>query len=341
LVKQSRILKKLSKEKEMSETADFNPGHWKGHDFKSARKAYDVHVDRSYGDAVKAKKTLKDVLPPNITTDSPAPLVILCDVTGSMGDWPATIFSKLPYLELEAQEYLGDKMEICWGAVGDHTCSDKYPLQMRQFVKGTELKEELKKLIVEGGGGGGARESYEMAALYCAKNISMPKAVKPILIVIGDEGFYENINKADAKQYALVNLKARVQSKEVFTELQRKFSVYLIRKPYGWSGVDSTSASDRTIHAQWAKVLGDDRVVMLPKADRVVDVIFGLLARETDRVEYFEDELKGRQKPGQVKTVMKALETVHELTPNSKKLLRSGKSQMHKKGDGKKTKSLL
>jgi hypothetical protein len=325
----------------MSETADFDPGHWRGHDFKSARRAYDVHVDRSYGDAVKAKKSLKDMVPAEIATNSPAPLTILCDVTGSMGDWPATIFSKLPYLELEGQEYLGPKMEICWGAIGDAQCNDKYPLQMRKFCKGTKLKKELKELIIEGGGGGGARESYELAALYCAKNISMPKAVKPVLIIIGDEGFYETINKADAKKYAKVSLQDRVTAKEIFAELQRKFSVYIIRKPYGGYYGDSTSGSDKTIHAQWVSVLGDDRVVMLPEASRVVDVIFGLLARETDRVDYFKDELKDRQKPGQVKTVMKALETVHELAPGSKKLLRSGKSQMHKDGKGKKTKSLL
>jgi len=324
----------------MSETADFDPGHWRGHDFKSARRAYDVHVDRSYDDAVKAGKSVKDMVPGVIKTNSPAPLVILCDVTGSMGEWPATIFSKLPYLELEAQEYLGDKMEICWGAIGDYTC-DKYPLQIRKFTKGVKLKDELKELIVEGGGGGGARESYEMAGLYCARNIEMPKALKPILIIIGDEGFYETINKSDAKKYALVSLQSRVSAKEVFAELQTKFSVYVVRKPYGYFRGDKTSDADKTIHAQWAEVVGDDRIVMLPDAGRVVDVIFGLLARETDRVEYFEDELKDRQKPGQVKTVMKALETIHGLASDSKKLLRSGASKMHKKSDGKKTKSLL
>jgi hypothetical protein len=30
-----------------------------------------------------------------------------------MGDWPATMFSKLPYLENEGKEYLGEDFEIC------------------------------------------------------------------------------------------------------------------------------------------------------------------------------------------------------------------------------------
>jgi hypothetical protein len=326
----------------MSETADFDPGHWKGHSFKSARRAYDVHVDRSYGDAVAAKKNMKDLVPSTISTNSPAPLVILCDVTGSMGAWPATIFSTLPYLELEAPEYLGEDMEIAWGAIGD-IFSDKYPFQMRKFTKGTKLKEELKELVIEGNGGGRQSESYEIAALYCANNIKMPKAVKPVLFIIGDEGFYDVITKANAEKYALVNTQSKIQAKDVFAELQRKFSVYLIRKPYSmWSG-DSVSASDKVIYKQWEKVLGASRISVLPEAGRVVDVIFGILAEETDRVDYFKEEIEDRQKPGQVKTVMKALETIHQVgtVGDDKKLLRSGNSRMHKVGKSKKTKSLL
>jgi len=337
----------------MSETADFDPGHWRGHDFSSARKAYDIHVGRSYGDAVTSGVKMEDLVPETLTTDSPAPLVILCDVTGSMGEWPATIFSKLPYLELEGQEYLGKDMEIAWGAIGDAQCGDRYPFQMRKFTKGTELKDELQKLVIEGGGGGGMRESYELAALYCARNVNMPNAISPICIIIGDEGFYDIVNKEDAKKFSFASLQSRMTGKEVFEELQRKFSVYLIRKPYGRvvkktdgsydfsSFGDGMSANDRTIYKQWQEILGPDRIVMLPEAGRVVDVIFGILAKETDRVDYFKEELSDRQKPDQVKTVMKSLETVHQVGTSDRKLLRSGKSVMRDKKAGKKTKSLL
>ena len=332
----------------MSETADYDPGCWKGHDFTSARRTYDKHVGRSYDDAVKSGKKIADVLPESITTDSPAPLVILCDVTGSMGEWPAAIFSKLPYLELEGQEYLGKDMEICWGAIGD-AFSDKYPVQMRPFTKGVELKDELKKLVIEGGGGGGARESYELAALYAARNISMPKAVNPICIIIGDEGFYETINKEDGKKYAHASLEKRANSNDIFQELMSKYSVYLVRKHYGYGGSTKDgkmTGQNLAIHQQWEKILGPERVLILPEANRVVDVIFGILAKETDRVEYFREELTDRQSPEQVETVMKSLETVHKLKEDDspsvmKRLLRSGKSVMKRKGATKKTKSLL
>jgi hypothetical protein len=327
----------------MSETADFNPGHWKGHDFTSARKKYDAHVGRSYGDALTTGKDAKDLVPDRIKTKSKAPLVIMCDVTGSMGEWPATIFSKLPYLELEGQEYLGKDLEIAFGAIGDHT-SDRYPLQVREFSKGLDLKKRLEELVVEGGGGGGARESYEMAALYCARNIDMPAAAKPICIIIGDEGFYDTINKEDAKAKVKVDLQGRTKSSEVFDELKRRFAVYLVRKPYQRSRGEEMSPADKTIHAQWEKVLGNDHIVMLPDAGRVVDVLFGILAQETNRVDYFRGELEDRQKPEQVKTVLKSLETVHRVgggTDPDRKLLKSGRSVTKGSGGGKKTKSLL
>lgn len=267
----------------------------------------------------------------------------MCDVTGSMGSWPATIFSKLPYLELEGKEYLGDDMEISFGAIGDALVGDDYPVQARDFARGTDLKDQLEELVVVGGGGGGRQETYELAALYYARNVEMPNADRPICVIIGDEGFYETISRDDAKTFAKVDLQKRINSRDVFRELMEKYSVYLVRKPYGYVRSDGDrNPEDQAIHQQWADVLGEDRIVMLPDAARVVDVIFGILARETDRIGYFRDELKGRQRPDQVETVMKSLKTIHRLSADDeRKLLGSGKSVMHRGTKGKKTKPLL
>lgn len=326
----------------MSETADYDPGDWSGHDFASARKAYDAHVNRSYDDAVSGDKQNTDLLPRRIETDSTCPLVILCDVTGSMGEWPATIFSKLPYLEHEARtEYLGEDVEICFGAIGD-AYSDKFPVQMRPFAKGVDLKTSLEGLVVEGGGGGQETESYELAAFYCARNIDMPKAIKPVLIMIGDEAPYDFVDKAQAEGITYGTLTGRLSVKDVFAELQRKFSVYLIRKPYGASATNARSAADTKIHAKWAEVIGDDRIAELPEAGRVVDVIFGILAREADKVAYFQGEIEDRQTPDQVGAVYKALTTIHKLkaaAPSLKKLP-PGSSTLHKPSQGKKSRDL-
>jgi hypothetical protein len=301
----------------MAETADYDPGDWKGYDFKSARAHYDVHVGRSYTDAVSRKVDAGSLVPEAVKTESTSPLVICCDVTGSMGSWPATIFFKLPYLDLEGKEYLGDDMEICYCAVGD-IFSDQYPLQVRPFTSGTAMKEELEKLVIEGNGGGQYMESYDIAAHFFAENCEMPKAVNPILIFIGDEGLYDFLDMDGAEKWCKVKPQHRMDVKQVFNALKKKFTVYLIRKPYGsGSTKNEMSGTDLKIQNQWEELLGADHVCILPTPDRVVDVIFGILARETNRIDYFRDELKDRQgkdKDGDKKIdiVLKSLHSIHD-----------------------------
>jgi len=296
----------------MSEAGDYDPGPWTGYSFKTARKTYDRHVGRSYGDAVSSGKDPKDLVPGKLETKCISPLVIACDVTGSMGDWPATIFSKLPYLELEGKEYLGEDMEISFAAVGDAYC-DNYPLQVRPFTKGTDLEKRLKELVVEGGGGGQIQESYDLAALYYARNVEMSNAVNPIFIFIGDEKMYPSVDKKQAKNWTYNALENRLSAEGLVKELQRKYSVYLVIKSYDTCSSDGMTGTNKVVYDSWKSLLGEDHIAVLPDASRVVDVIFGILAKETGRIGYFEDELKDRQDPGQIKTVLKSLNPVHYL----------------------------
>jgi hypothetical protein len=304
----------------MSEAGDYVPApHWKGtiDNFKSARANYDDLRKRSYDDAVAKNVSIDHCVPKKLKTNAASSMVICCDVTGSMGDWPSVIFSKLPYLEYEGQEYLGDDMEISFSAVGDGPSGDKYPLQVRPFAKGKELKDQLEKLIDEHGGGSNQVEGYDLAAVYYSHNCEMPEAIrKPIFIFINDEGIYNTIFHDYAQKWAHVDDK-KMTIDSVFSRLKDKFAVYCIRKPYGSSSGNTPSSADKQIQKQWCELLGDDHVVSLPSADRVVDVIFGILAKETGRIDYFEDELTARQgkdKDGKEKIaiVLKSLMTMHK-----------------------------
>ncbi|MBN2442857.1 MAG: hypothetical protein JXJ04_15980 [Spirochaetales bacterium] len=309
----------------MSEAGDWDPGPWKGHDFKSAKQKYDIHVGRSYSDAVKKSVNPDKLVPVELVTESKAPLVVACDVTGSMGESPATIFSKCPYLDLEGKEYLGDDLEISFAAIGD-AYSDNYPLQVRPFVKGLDLKKELEELIIEGGGGGQSMETYELGALYYANHVKMPNALNPIIIFIGDEGLYEFVDTAQAKRWTRTNLEKRTSYADVLRALQQKFAVYCIRQPYSKTGGDKMSSADMKIHKQWADVLGEDHMAFLPNAERIVDVIFGILAKETGKIKYFQEEITQRQKPDQVKTAMKGLHTILGISSPDSKDTTSAKS---------------
>lgn len=302
----------------MSESGDYTPApYWKGHDFGDARKAYDAHVGRSYSDAVNTGKDAKKLVVAEAKTESRAPVVIAIDVTGSMGQWPITIFSKLPYLEHEMKEYLGEDAEISFCAIGD-VYSDKYALQVQNFVKGSGLSKSLTELVIEGGGGGTAHESYDMGAYYYARHCEMPNAEKPIFIFIGDEGLYDTISPDAAKKYCGDTDLKSLTTHKIIGELKRKFSVYCIRKPYGEAIGNAMAPADARIQEQWEKLLGADKIAHLPDPNRVVDVIFGILAKETGRGEYFADELKERQLKDadgttKVEVVMKALNTIHTL----------------------------
>lgn len=328
----------------MSEGGDYSVSNWSsGHDYSSARTRYTGHAGRSYKKASTPKpRSHKKVTASSTATYSPAeptvsrdrflesavqtdcenPLVIACDVTKSMLDWPAVMFGKLPYFEHEAKEYLGKDLEICFAGIGD-AYWDVYPLQVRSFGKGKKnLEKSMMELIIEQGGGPPIQESYELAALYFANNCKMPKAIKPLFIFIGDETPYDFIANDLAKKWTGVDLKKRTHTMQVMRELQKKFSVYMIRKPI----IDKTNPQaaieiNMRVQSQWEQYLGLDHIVVMPKPERVVDCIFGIMAKETGRIEYFEQELNQRQLPDvggkqKVETVMVSLETVHHPQEN-------------------------
>ena len=321
----------------MSESGDYSPGVWAGHDFASARRTYDASAGRSYDVAVKAGKATKDLIADDVTTKSTAPVIIVVDQTGSMGEWPKIMFSKLPYLEHETKEYLGDDAEFCFMAIGDANAGgEKYPLQVRPFAKGLDLKKRLEELVIEGQGGGSGSETYELAALFAAEQISMPNAIKPIIIFIGDELVYDTISRDHAETLCGVKTEKPILTSAVFKKLQDKMAVYFIQKSYGTatSVGNAISERDRNAHDSWAKLVGNDHIALLPSADRVVDVIFGILAKETGRIAYFENELEDRQLAdkdgkGKVDMVYKSLVTIHKI-PDAARATGGGKSVMRK-----------
>lgn len=328
----------------MSESGDYTPGVWKGHDFASARRTYDATAGRSYTDAVNAGKVSKDLIPDTVETESTSPLIIVVDETGSMGEDPATIFSKLPYLENEGKEYLGEDFEICFMAIGDAHNNEKYPLQVRPFAKGLDLKKRVTELIHERQGGGSIHETYELAALYANERVKIPKAIKPIIIFVGDEQPYEFISKNHAKDLMGIELEKTLTTRAVFDKLKEKYSVYLILKPYERDAINAMSALNKKIFNSWAELLGEDHICHLPDAKRIVDVIFGILAKETNRVSYFEHELEDRQTPEQIEAVYKSLKTIHQIKDVDATKPHTGKSVMRNSvsvSDKDKVKSLI
>jgi len=312
--------------------SDYEPGPWnKGgaYDYNAARAAYDPTGGRSYSSPASAASSASPVsaaieVPDKVVTQCQSPVIIICDGTGSMGDFPKVIFSKLPLLDDGMKDYLTDP-EISYAMVGD-AGYDGHPLQVQPFSKGTAMVDAIAKLSIEGGGGGNQTESYDLAALYYLNNFEAPKAViKPILIFICDEGVYPNTDKNWAGRFAKVKQERMITDTELFRQLTEKFSVYCIRKHYENGLVnDKMTGSNLRIHQQWEKLVGADRIAMLQDPARVADLILGLLAVETDKMDFFKKEIEWRQKPEQVNTVMRSMVSVKKLA--NKPVVNSGLS---------------
>lgn len=298
------------------------PKEWRDDgDFTAARNAYIDNAGRSYSRTVGSGVSASDLVAPSIATTSKYPIIIVIDVTGSMQEWPATIRGKLPFLDLSARQiYFGDDAEILFMAVGDGY-TDTYPLQVRAFHQGAALKTEIDTLTYEGRGGGQGTETYELAALYAARNISMSDEAKPLIIFIGDEKPYASVDPNMAQRVAKVKTDT-ISTIDIFAELREKgFSVYFIQKPYDTSTATNYESFDlysREVHEAWAELLGRDHIAILPDPNRVVDVILGIFAKVTGQVDYYQYEIKKRQtKPGQVEAAFRSLKTILAVPPGA------------------------
>lgn len=297
----------------MSEAGDYQPATWaRGHDFGNARRSYASRNQERVEQIVRTQGK-NALLESTVSTTCENPLVVVSDVTGSMGEWPEIMFSKLPYLENEAKEYLGDDVEICWAAIKDFRTGDSHPLQVRPFAKGADHLQRLTE--IDRGGGSRPSECYDLAAAYFANNCQMPNAISPVLIFIGDDTVYDHLTKAEAKEHAKVNLKSMQTSEQLFASLKQLFEVYLLQKVTEVRG-NQIVGYDKGVYDSWKPLVGADHIVSLPDPNRVVDCIFGILGEATGKRDYFVEELRGRQLKDtggkeKVKTVMDALKTIH------------------------------
>lgn len=281
----------------MSESSDYTPSSsYSGHDFYESRRSYETERKKQKKRVEKKKeKTCQELIEPELRSNARAGLIMINDVSGSRGDDPGVLVEKAPYLDYEIREYLGQSVDLAFLAVSDVHAADKYPFQAPAFVSGDQIPQTMRKLITtEKGGGNGINESFETAAIYACRNIHLPNADRKIIIFTADEIPYDTLEKSHARVYGKVNLSNSIPTTAVFEELKSLYSVYAILYPYGGYSRDR-SVVTRTVYEHWVKLIGVDHIANLSDARRTVDVIFGILAQETDRVGYFYQELTQRQ----------------------------------------------
>lgn len=309
----------------MSEGGDYCETSWApSYDYSTARKVHTEEAAHSYQKAEEKGTKDWDLLPESITTQAENALILVNDDTGSMSSWPITFRSKAPFMIHEVQMYLSEDTDVAFCAYGDAYENERFPLQVRPFCRGqNEYTVKLGELVHVKGGGDGVRETAELAALYIARNVHTPNTSrKPIVIFTTDENPYAEVPIGKARDVARVTIKKALTTKEVFEELTRKFSVYLILKPLG------NSSYQTRITQTWEDLVGADRIAHLADETRAVDVTLGILAHYSGKIEEFKAELNGRQNPDQVRVVMAAL---HDIFANT---VSDGRSIMHDMDEG-------
>src|SRR3989344_3501041 len=213
---------------------------WKkpgGYDYGSARKPYlddlakeaDAKGPRTYASKKGPNLQFVDPNGKTISTESANPLVLLVDGTGSMQTWPAEIFDRLPLLYQTLSKYRQD-MEVTFSVIGDAN-SDQWPVQVSEFGKGPMLDDYLKAVHAEGKGGPGIRESYELWAYFMLEHCKTPKAERPLMVIMGEEKFYETLSPEQVKKYIGHDIQA-MDSRNVWQQLAHRFYIYLLRKSY-------------------------------------------------------------------------------------------------------------
>jgi hypothetical protein len=241
-----------------------------------------------------------------ISTESANPIVVAVDVTGSMSHWPGEIFDRLPLLYQTLSQYRDD-VEVSFVAIGDATC-DAYPLQVTDFASGIALEDKLAALYGEGGGGGGARESYELFAHFLLHHCRAPNATRPYLLLYGDEGFYEQVDTKQIAHYLGDRVQGPVDSYETWGAVAEAWNVFHLRKPY------HSRRHDDDIKAQWASVLGEERIIRLDNEQRAVDLALGLIARSWGHYDDFETNMGARQSKQAVRDLGQRLSHVEALS---------------------------
>jgi hypothetical protein len=198
------------------------------------------------------------------------PIVVLFDVTGSMGGVPRVLQTKLPQLLglLTRKGYATDP-HLLFGAVGDATC-DRVPLQVGQFESDNRMDDDLARIVLEGGGGGQKRESYELAMYFVARHTDLDAVAKRgrrgYLFLIGDEMPYRRVNPKEVRQFIGDDLREAISTEDMVAELRRSFDVYyLMPTAAGWGG-------DAEILTRWRDLLGQN-VLELDDLDAVCETI--------------------------------------------------------------------
>jgi hypothetical protein len=291
-----------------------------GHSYEDAKKEYQTSPQITVKNIGGPASVTKPALTPAVTVPSVAPkrviaqaqpalvtsypeakhalkstaanvIIVVCDVTQSMQQWPQEIFKRLPLFYNEASQYFGSNdLEILFIAHGD-VRTDAFPLQVSRFGKGEELDKILASFYMRCGGGGQGDESQELVAYYLLKQVDTSSAQNVYTYFITDEASCESIDPKYVKEYLNIPIDIEMtKTKDVFAALQRKSKVFTVL-----CETQNSFYNPLSIKKHWENNVGQDKIIPLNDSRRVIDVMLGAIAKLTGQLDKFTQNLTSRQ----------------------------------------------
>ena len=209
-------------------------------------------------------------------------IAVLFDVTGSMGDIPRILQTKLPELfGLLLRKGYVEHPQILFGGIGDATC-DRVPLQIGQFESDNRMDDQLGRLFLEGGGGGQKMESYELAMYFMARHTTLDcldkRGRRGYLFMIGDELAYPAVSARQVRELIGDKLGEDVPLADIAAELRRRYEVFHIIPSSAYHG------QDPEVIALWRKLFGQNVILLddLAATCETIAVTIGLAEQAID-----------------------------------------------------------
>jgi ribosomal protein S27AE len=263
---------------------------------KAAAERAKAHGPRTYEGASGPNERIIDPKK-HVRTESPNPLIVAVDVTGSMANWPFEIFDRLPLLYNTLSQYRED-LEVCFAAIGD-AGYDRWPLQVTNFASGYDLEQLLGSLYGEGGGGD-APESYGLFAHWVNTHVEVPNAREtPFLILFGDAPMHPTVPPEQIASYLGDRGNGNVDAIEAWKQVCQTWNMWFLRRPTGRRGDQ--------VDRQWGRAISEQKIFHIEDEQRAVDYAMGLVARAWGRFGDFQDNMRARQSEGKVVEVSKPI----------------------------------
>lgn len=189
------------------------------------------------------------------------PIIIGCDVTGSMGVIADHLVRKgigTFFEELLNRKPIPDPHMMIMG-IGD-AAYDSAPLQVSQFEADLTIAKWLEKLYIEHGGGANHFESYDLPYYFAANHTSIDswekRFKKGYIFTIGDEQAPSKTLAAQVGRFIGDEMQQDITFAETLAQAQRMYHCYHIIIA---QGSHARSFPDQ-VKASWREVMGQNAI---------------------------------------------------------------------------------